>query len=322
MAAKPDAWPAEAGTPLLFYRSGPASTGYDWQYPLGGLGGGDEVRILAVSREGLAMRLDGPAVKARISASELESLLALVDPVAQDAPELADTGALASAGGLEYVFTRGRGLLWNSGTRPAADGLSAGIGAWMERNGLGESPRFPLEPGLRTWLAFTTDASGLRYTGDTLVAEMTDSAGGAVVTERLTAGSPGRAADSAVYNYYLKVAGDSLTATADPPVVSRLFGKIDEKRGLLPLNALEDVSPAFLDGIPVLTGGGNTLAGRLVENMEIAGRQVVRPAVFLDGRAIDFGKSGQGSLYTPDGGLERAWRFGGRTGSVAGWDRR
>ena len=131
-----------------------------------------------------------------------------------------------------------------------------------------------------------------------------------------------RAADSIGFTYFLKLAGDSLTAMADSPGVSRLFGKIDEKRGLFSLIGLGTVSPAFVDGIPVLTGGGNTLSGRLVLNMEIAGRQVSRPALFLDGRAIDSGKLGQGSLYTPEGGLERTWRFGGRTGSVAGWDRR
>jgi hypothetical protein len=320
MAGKPNAWPADAGTPLLFYRSGPAAAGYLWEKPLR-----DAARSLAVTREGLAMRLDGSRVPVRVSAAEVDSLLALLEPLAQDAPALADSGMPSASGALEYVFTQGRGLLWNSGSRTSADALSSGIRAWMARNGLDESPRFPLAAGAWTWLAFEADSSGWRYTGDTLVAELSDSAGGAIVTERLTAGSPGRAGDSAVLTYYLKVAGDSLTASAEPPTVSRLFGKIDENRGLFALIGLEAVSPAFLggvDGIPVLTGGGNTLSGRLVVNLEIAGRAVVRPAVFLDGRAIDSGKQGQGSLYTPEGGLERTWRFGGRTGSVAGWDRR
>lgn len=328
-AAKPDAWPAEAGAPLLFHRSGPAAAGFLWDKPLK-----DAASLLAVTEGGLAMRLDGSTAPIRISASEMESLLVLLKPISEpiselpmepnglDAPNLADTASLTAVGELEYAHARGRGVLWNAGTRPAADELSAGIRAWMARNGLGGSPLFRLEPGLRTWLAFVTDSSGWRYTGDTLVAEMTDSVGGAVVTERLTSGSPGRTGDSAVLAYYLRVAGDSLMASADPPVISRLFGKIDKIRGLLPLGALEPVAPAFLDGIPVLTGGGNTLSGRLVGNMEIAGRQVDHPAVFLDGRAINSWKSGQGSLYTPEGGLERTWRFGGRTDSVSGWDKR
>ena len=322
-AAKPTMWPVDAGAPLLFYRSGPAAAGFLWEKPLR-----DASTLLAVTVDGLAMRLDAPTVPIRISEAELDSLHALLEPMEprepleRDAPALADTGLLSSGGELEYAYVRGRGLLWNTGTHPAADGLSAGIRAWMDRNGLGQSPLFPLKSGLHTWLSFMTDESGWRYTGDTLVAEMADSAGGAVVTERLTSGSPGREGDSTVLIYYLRVAGDSLMATADPPVVSCLFGKIDAKRGLLPLVDLKPVSPAFVDGIPVMTGGGNTLSGRLVGSMQIAGRQVDHPAVFLDIRAINSGKSGQGSLYTPEGGLERSWRFGGRKDSVTGWDRR
>ena len=317
LSGRPVSWPAAAGVPLLFYRIGPAAAGYAWKKPLR-----DAARILAVTRDGMAMRLDGSPVSIRVSGEELESLKALLEPLAQAAPALADTGSPAAAGDLEYAFTQGRGILWNSGTRPAADGLSSGIRAWMVRNGLDESARFPLAAGTFAWLAFETDASGLRYTGDTLVAVFADSAGGAVVTERLSAGSPGRAADSAALSYYLKVSGDSLTAMADPSTVSRLFGNVGVSRGVFALIGLETVSPAFSDGIPVLRGGGNTLSGRLVESMEIAGRQVAGPAVFVDGRAIDLGKQGQGFLYTPEGGLERTWRFGGRNDFVAGWDRR
>ena len=313
----PVSWPAAAGAPLLFYRSGPASAGYSWKNPLR-----DAARILAVTRNGMAMRLDGSSVSIRVSGEELESLKALLEPLAQAAPALADTGSPAAAGELEYAFTQGRGLLWNSGTRPAADGLSSGIRGWMVRNGLDESARFPLAAGTFTWLGFETDASGWRYTGDTLVAVFADSAGGAVVTERLSAGSPGRAADSAAFSYFLKVAGDSLTAMADPSTASRLFGNIGVSRGVFALIGLETVSPAITDGVPVLRSGGNTLSGRLVESLEIAGRQVAGPAVFLDGRAIDSGKQGQGFLYTPEGGLERTWRFGGKKDFVAGWDRR
>jgi hypothetical protein len=193
----------------------------------------------------------------------------------------------------------------------------------MLRNGLDEAPRFPLAAGTLTYLGFEADTSGIRYTGDTLVVELADSAGSLLAREYLSMGSPSRAQDSAAIGYGLALEGDSLTVdTRLTPVTSRLFGRIDGTAGVLPLTGLKPVRPEFRFGIPILETGADMLSGRLEGEFPMAGRRVSGPWLLLDGRSIPIGRPGLGFLYTPDGGLERAWRFGGRDSIVKGWDRK
>ncbi|GEM_PF-2185430 len=306
-----------AEAPILFYRSGPAAAGFAWDKPLR-----DAAKVLAVTRAGLAVRLDGAALSVQVTATELDSLTRLLEPLSHDPPALADTGLPALTGTLEYARAGKRGVLRASGGAGPADVLLAGIRAWMVRNGLDEEARFPLATGTWSWLGFAADSSGLRLTGDTLQVELADSAGGVIARESLSAGSPARLSDSVTVGYFLVVERDSLVAVSDAAASSRLFGRIDGSQGVFALTGLGPVTPQIVEGIPVLTGGGNTLAGRLTGDLVIQGRSVTHPALFLDGRAIATGRQGQGFLYTPTGGLERSWRFGGRSGSVTGWDRR
>jgi hypothetical protein len=103
--------------------------------------------------------------------------------------------------------------------------------------------------------------------------------------------------------------------------VSRLFGTLDGERGVFALTGLEPVSPQSQDGLPILSGNGNMLAGRLDSAVQIHGRTVAGASLWLDGRGIDRGRLGVGYIYTQGEGLERAWRFSGRDGIVRGWDR-
>ncbi|MDB5102396.1 MAG: hypothetical protein JWP91_85 [Fibrobacteres bacterium] len=314
--------PAGAGEdPILFYRSGSAADGYSWDKPMRGA-----VKALAVTRDGYAIRLDGARISLRLTEAELDSLRRLLEPLSQDPPALADTGIPALTGTLEYVLAGKRGFIKTSGSGDEAGTFMAGLKAWMSRNGLDEAARFPLAGGASAYLGFEEDSAGhLRYTGDTLAVERSDSAGGALVREYLTSGSPGRDRDSAVYAYYLKVEGDSLVAESETGIASRLYGRLDGHQGLFPLIGLKTVSPDSRNGIPLLTGsegGGNTLSGRLDGDLVILGRTVRAPAVFLDGRPILVNRQGQGFLYTSQEGLEMAWRFGGSIGTVKGWDKR
>jgi hypothetical protein len=277
---------------------------------------------LAVTREGVAVRLDGSGEPVQVPAPEIDSLKAILAPLAQDPPVRPDTASLPDSGAAAYVWSGSRGLLVPASGNGSRDPLVSALDAWMIRNGLREAPRFPLQgPGWR-FLAFTVDSSGLRYTGDTLLVEVAADPQGAKVRESLSPGSPGRATDSSAAEYGLKIEGDSLFAyPAAGPAGTRLFGSIDAERGLFALIGLAAVLPDFEGGLPILSGNGNTLSGRLNRAVDIHGRSVDAASLWLDGRGIDRGRPGEGYIYTSGEGLERVWRFGGRDGIVRGWDR-
>jgi hypothetical protein len=308
---------ASSGTPLLFYRYGAAADGFSWDKPLR-----DAAKALAVTREGLAVRLDGSGETVPLPGPEIDLLKELLAPLAQDPPGIPDTALPPDSGGMEYAWSGIRGLLAPSGKGNARDALMAALKEWMVRNGLEEAPRFPLQGPSWRFLAFTADSSGVRYTGDTLLVDLAQAGQEAKAREYLSPGSPGRALDSSVAEYGLKIDRDSLFAyPADGGAVSRLFGSIDMPQGLFVLTGLAPVAPEFQDGFPILSGNGNTLSGRLDRAVEIHGRTVGGALLWLDGRGIDRNRLGVGYIYTPGYGLERVWRFSGRDGGIRGWDR-
>ncbi len=301
---------------LLFYRSGMEADGFAWDKPLR-----DAAIALAVTREGLAVRLDGSGMSLQLADGELTVLKAMLAPLSRDPPALSDTGTMVPGGALEYVWSGGRGLLFSPGSGSPADTLRTELNAWMLRNGLRQVARFPLSAGTRYFLAFTADASGLRYTGDTLAQEASADGDGIRIREYLTAGSPGKAGDSAVFEFGLRAERDSLVASvAGASVASRLFGRLEGGMAIFPLTALGPVAPSFLNGLPALSTGGNTLSGFIAGSMMIRGRAVADPALWLDGRPILKALRGQGVLYSPAGGVERTWNFSGRNETVYGWD--
>jgi hypothetical protein len=302
--------------PLCFYRIGPAQAGYAWNEPLR-----DAAEALAVTRDGLAVRLDGAHAPVQLSSAELDSLKAILAPLAVEPSMVEDTVTLGTQGALHYLLAGDRGVMGFAGEPAAVGGMIARLKAWMVRNGLEEAIRFPLASGSWSWLGFRADSAGIVYTGDTLKLDLRDSGNGVLVSEYLSEGSPGRPVDAPVLRYFLGVEGDSLVASASESINSRIFGRIDELGGIFALTGLETVSAESVSGIPRLTGGGNTLSGLLEGDVEILGRIVPHPAVFLDGRPILEGRDGKGFLYAPERGLERAWRFGETSGTLQGWDR-
>jgi len=194
----------------------------------------------------------------------------------------------------------------------------------MIRNGLDEAPAFPLDQADTVrYLGFTLDSGVARYTGDTLILELTADSAGLAVTERLRSGSPApTGGDTGAVAYHLGLEGDSLLAECWPtPVVSRLFGTIDLRLAPFAVANLPAVQPAFQDGIPVLAGGSNVLAGRMADTVTVHGRALAGAGLMLDGRGLDRGLRGIGFIHTASGGVEKAWRFGGRSVQVTGWDR-
>lgn len=307
-----------AEPPLFFFRSGDAGAGYAWDKP-----SRDAAKALAVTREGRAQRLDKDGRVADLPAAELASLDSLLGALSQDPPGLPDTATLAPAGTLDYLWYRGRGLLRGRIPGTSGDSLLQAVEAWMIRNGLdGGRPAFPL--GTATWKfqAFTFDPA-LRYTGDTLELDLEEGLKGTLVRESLSSGSPGRlAGDTSVITYSLAQEGDTLqTYSGLVPVSSRIVGSLDGRQPLFQVNGLASVSTGFQDGLPILESGGDILAGRIEGNLVGWGRVLASPGVLLDGRGIKSGLQGIGYLYTVDGGLERAWRFGGRSGGTTGWIR-
>jgi hypothetical protein len=308
--------PTVIENPLCFYRKGPAQAGYAWNEPLRGA-----AKALAVTHEGLAFRLDGAHAAVRLSNDELDSLKAILSPLTAQPAVVADTMRVETQGTLHYLLAGGRGVMGFAGDQAAVGGMLARIDAWMLRNGLEEAIRFPLARGSWSWLGFRADSAGLVYTGDTLRLELRDSGNGIAVSEYLSEGSPGRPTDATTLRYFLGINGDSLVAWASESVNSGIFGRIDELRGIFALTGLETVTAGSIYGIPQLIGGGNTLSGFLDGEVEILGRTLPHPAVFLDGRPILDGRQGRGFLYAPERGLERAWRFGAAPGTLQGWDR-
>lgn len=304
--------------PLFFYRSGNAGAGYAWDKP-----SRDAAKALAVTREGRARRLDKDGRQVDLPAAELAALDSLLGGLAQDPPGLPDSSTLSDVGSLDYLWYRGRGLVRSGNPGIMDDSLLMAVKAWMVRNGLdGEKPAFPL--GTATWkfLGFAFDPS-LRYTGDTLLLELEIGPKGTLVRESLTSGSPGRlAGDTAVIAYSLAQEGDTLLAYSGPvPVSSRIVGSLDGRQPLFKVDGLISVTTGFRDGLPILESGGDILAGIIEGNLVGWDRVLASPGVLLDGRGIKSGLQGIGYLYTVDGGLERAWRFGGRSGVTTGWNR-
>ena len=122
--------------------------------------------------------------------------------------------------------------------------------------------------------------------------------------------------------YRLFQDGDTLVAQASGAIASsRLFGDIGGRRALFAVAGLRIVRVAFQDGLPVLDGGGSVLAGRLDGDLVGWDKVLASPGILLDGRGIESGGSGMGFLYTREGGLDRAWRFGGRSKAIIGWNR-
>ena len=65
------------------------------------------------------------------------------------------------------------------------------------------------------------------------------------------------------------------------------------------------------------SGCGKSTLLRLIAGLE----EETSGRILLDGRGIESARPGMGFLYTREGGLERAWRFGGRSGATTGWNR-
>lgn len=299
-------------TPLFFWRTGPSDSGFDWRSPLR-----DAERALAVTHEGLAFRLDAEAPPVDLPPEAFEELKALLAQIDGAPPVLRDTARPKAGGSLVYLRFGNRGNLRNA---VPGDSLLAGLKGWMERAGI-DAVGFPL--GSATWLyqGFTL-APDFQPTGDTLVLRLKKGPDGTLALESLSPGSPGRQSDTLTVVYTLFQEGDSLKARSGPsPAASRLFGNIDGTRSLFPVLGMQIVSPRIENGLPVLESGNGVLAGRLEGNPVGWGRDLVSPGFQLDGSGIGSGGSGMGFLHTREGGLERAWRFGGRIGTTTGWNR-
>jgi hypothetical protein len=310
--------PGPAGAPAesdlaFFYRSAPARAGFAWDKPVS-----DAAVAWAVDRQGRAWRLDARGTDApRVLAdTALAGLSALLASLAGDPPAQPDTAAVPDSGTLAYAWHGGRGRLGGSG-----DPLLAGVKDWLVRAGLEEVPAFALPAGTPfRFLAFAADTSGLRYTGDTLILERDVSAPG-MFRESLSAGSPGRAADTGAFGYSLSIEGDSLIASAAAPFSSRLFGKIDKRTVLFALAGLKPVFPGLQLGLPALTGGSNYLMGRWEGPYPVRERILASPGVKLDARGAASNLRDAGYLFTPQGGLEREFRFSLDHASASGWDK-
>lgn len=301
-------------TPLLFWRTGPADSGFDWRAPMRGA-----VLAMAVTHEGRAYRLDVETPPVDLTPASLQELESLLAPLDGAPPALRDTATPASGdGGLEYLRFGSRGIL--RGSSPD-DSLLAGLKAWMVRAGLESQSAFPLRSATWRFRGFALDPD-LRYTGDTVVLELVQGPDGTRARESLSPGSPGRLTDTLKEVFTLYQEGDSLKARAETSLASsRLFGKIDGTRTLFPISGLQTLSPRLENGLPVLDSDGNILAGRLDGYLVGWGKVLASPGFLLDGREMGTTSTGLGFLHTREGGLERAWRFGGRDGSTIGWDR-
>lgn len=313
------AWGA-ATEPLLFWRTGRAGAGFAWNGPAR-----DAASLLAVTREGSASFPGSAAPPVSVPPAEMAALDAMLGSLSADPPGIPDTADLDSAGSLAYLRYGRRGLLLDEAS---VDSALPAFHAWLLRNGLAGPvgpPAFPLAPARWEFLAFAIDTGIRRYTGDTLRLALAASGTGTRVEEELTPGSPARlAGDTLAVRYRLALEGDTLVAAADSLVSSRLFGSIGARLPLFAVAGLARITATVQDGLPVLTGGGNILAGRLEGDLVGWGNALVAPGLLVDGRGIMSGAQGRGYLFTPGTGLELAWRFGGRSGApntFSGWDR-
>jgi hypothetical protein len=302
---------ALAEPPLLFWRIGGSLA---WDEPARGA-----ARSLAVTREGRAYRLDTAMAPMDLPAAELSALESMLGILALDPPARPDTAAEPVNGVSEYLYYGGRGLLLPAGQ----DTLLAAFHAWMSRNRLdGAGPAFPLGDSLWRFAGFAMDPD-FRNTGDTLVLAMTPSGPGVEVREGYSPGSAARmhgGGGEAVYRLFQD--GDTLVAQADGGTAnSNLFGVIEGRRSLFAVAGLRVVAVAIEGGLPVLDGGESILAGRLDGDLAGWGGVLASPGFLLDGRGIETGGTGIGFLHTPGGGLERVWRFGGRSRAITGWYR-
>lgn len=306
-------WDAGRPEPLLFWRTGRAGAGFAWNGPAR-----DAASLLAVTREGLAYQPGSNRAPISLPPPEMAALDSLLGSLSADPPALPDTADLDSAKALAYLRYGRRGLLLDEAS---VDSLLPALRAWLVRNGLSGSDAYPLGSARREFLSFALESGVRRYTGDTLRLVLTASRGGADVEESLSPGSPSRlAGDTLVLRYRLVQEGDTLIASSGDTDPSRLFGSIGPRLPLFAVAGLRTITATLQDGLPVLSGGGNILAGRLEGDLVGWGDALVSPGLLLDGRGIGSGSQGRGYLFTLEAGLELAWRFGGRSGAITGWD--
>jgi hypothetical protein len=242
---------------------------------------------------------------------------ALLAPLAGDPPASPDTAVLPDDHPLAYAWYGGRGRMGNA----AGDSLLALVAAWFRDAGLEPVPAFPLpdsEPF--RFLSFRADSSGMRYTGDTLVLERDPAVPGRY-RESLTAGSPGRASDSTVWLYSLRIEGDSLVAGAEAAFASRLFGKLGKRTPLLALTGLRPLVLGGRFGLPAATGGAPEPSGIWPGDHAFPNRTLSSPAVKLTARDPKTGSRAGGCLYTAAGGPELRWSVAPDQSFAEGWDR-
>jgi hypothetical protein len=300
--------------PLLFHRMGRVGGGYDWRDPVSGA-----EAALVVFPDGRDFSTERPGASLRVPEAELAILDSLLRGFAGDPPSRPDTAFLPETAALEVLHYSGRGHLR---PRNAADTLLRGFRDWRLRNGFEpEGTGFPLETGVWRFEGFAM-SPGFVPTGDTLVLRLTKEGDGVEARESLSPGSPGRAGDTLEYAYRLFRDGDTLRAAVGSlSVPSRLFGLIEGTRTVFAVSGLANVNATIENGLPILDAGGRFLSGRIAGTLSGWGRTLRNPGLLLDQRRADNNAQGLGLLYTMDGGLERSWLFGGRSGEVKGWNR-
>ncbi|MBW8889330.1 MAG: hypothetical protein JF616_16365 [Fibrobacteres bacterium] len=289
---------------LLYYRRAPAGSAFVWNAPLRA-----SEKAWAVDAQGRAWAMDLPAA----ALAELKALLA---PMAGDPPALPDDDSLPADRPLAYAWSGGRGRVADAET----DTLMGAIASWFAKAPLSDTPAFGLPDSLPfRYLAFHADSTGFHYTGDTLILER-DSADTTRFREYLSTGSPGRAADSSVLAYSLRIIGDSLIASTDQGFKSHLFGKLGTRTDLFALIGMPSVAPGTLLGLPVSPGQTPILVGIWEGEHVVGNRILASPGLKLVGsNPLQQGSREAGYLYTASGGLESEWGFANNEASADGW---
>lgn len=299
---------------LLFYRRAPSGAGFAWDAPLKGAG-----KAWVVTRSGRAWRADsaGPRDTLALSAGAMASLDSILSPIAGNPPAAADDADLPDDRAPAYAWYGGRGRMGDADSDP----ILAAVAAWLKTSGLEAAPAFAL-PGSDPfrYLSFRIDSSGAGYTGDTLVLER-DSAAPGRFREYLSSGSPGRAADTSVWSYALRIEGDSLVASCDAPFPSRLFGKLEKRTALFALNGLRALALGSKFGLPAATATSPDQSGIWPGALDILNRTLSSPAVKLTARPLNNGSRAAGYLYTAAGGLELRWSVPSDQSFAEGWDK-